>query len=207
MVDHLWHLNTTRLSEIIRPVEQPKYGCDVDWRDLATQMNRYRDSFGGLEINPDFQRGHVWNAFQQKKFIESVIRGAISASALHIQWNCPNWENDKYEGDLPRGFQCIDGLQRLTSVAKFLKGELRPFGLTIADLDHSRFQIKNRYSFRFQIFCFEKKVDVLDHYLDFNDGGVAHSQDELARVRSMRDAIGFYSNCSEDCSRPNPAGF
>lgn len=204
--DHAkWLSNSSRLADIIRPIGQPKYGCDVEWRDLGRQLTRYRDTWGGLDLNPDFQRGHVWTNVQQQKFIESVLRGAVSASALHIQWNCPNWENDHYDGDLPLGFQCMDGLQRLTAVTKFMASEVRPFGLTVEDLDCSRFQIKSAFSFRFQVFCFERKVDVLNHYLDFNDGGVAHSQSELDRVMAMRDEIASKLDSTLDDALPDPS--
>ena len=185
----LWKDNTERLQALIQPVNQPKYATDVCWSDLEWVLARYQKDWGGMDLCPDFQRGHVWTSGQQQAYVEAILRGAASSSALHIQFNCPNWENDNYAGDLPLGFQCIDGLQRLTAVTKFLHGETRPFGLTPEDLKLSRFQIKNSFAFRFQVFCFEKKADVLSHYLDFNSGGVAHSPEEIDRVRRMRDQL------------------
>lgn len=180
-----WDQNTERLSAIIRPIAQRLYSTDVEWRNLDHRLAKYGEDWGGMDLNPDFQRGHVWTKCQQQRFIEAALRGTLSTSAFNIQFNCPNWENDHYEGDLPRGFQCIDGLQRITAVSKFVRGEILPFGLHIRDLDISRFQIKTHYNFHFQVFAYEKRSEVIQHYLDFNDGGTQHPLDEIERVRNL----------------------
>ena len=55
-----WDLNTERLSAIIRPVPQRLNSTDIEWR--------------GLDLNPDFQRGHVWTESQQQ-LIAAVYLG------------------------------------------------------------------------------------------------------------------------------------
>lgn len=184
-VRQAWRLNTERLSAIIRPVAQRIYSTDVEWRDLDERLAHYGRDWGGMDLNPDFQRGHVWTEIQQQRFIEAALRGTLGTSALSIQFNCPNWENEHYCGDLPRGFQCIDGLQRITAVSRFIQGHVLPFGLSVADLDLSKFQIKNNYAFRLEVFAFEQKAKVIEHYLGLKDGGTPHSEEEIARVRNL----------------------
>lgn len=119
---------------------------------------------GGFNLEPDYQRGHVWTADQQQAYIENVLRGVIDTAGLLLKFNCPNWENDKYEGALPRGFECLDGLQRLTAVVKFCEGEVRPFGLAVGDLAYSSFSVSN-LNFRVAFYNFQTRADVLRHYL------------------------------------------
>ena len=35
---------------------------------------------GALTVNPEYQRGAVWNSTLQKKLIDSVLRGSISTT-------------------------------------------------------------------------------------------------------------------------------
>lgn len=181
--------NTAALDAIIRPLGTAKYEIDASFRDLDGMLATYVRDWGGLDMNPDFQRGHVWSPDQQQHYIENVLRGVVSSSGFVIQFNCANWENDGYDpvtGDLPRGFHCIDGLQRVTAVRKFLAGDVKPFGLDVSELDNSSFSMKRgRFQFRLAVHTFEHRADLLAHYLDLNEGGTPHSNEEMARVRAM----------------------
>lgn len=181
--------NTERLAAIIKPLSTAKYECDSDWTFIAKQFKYWEDDYGSLDMNPDFQRGHVWTKEQQLHFIENCLRGVVSSSGFVIQMNCPNWDSDKVKTDLPKGFQCIDGLQRYTAVQEFLNGNIKPFGLTVDDLHYSSFMIKTSYRFRVAVHTFTKKKDLLDHYLAINTGGTPHSAAEIERVKAMREGV------------------
>lgn len=176
---------SAELKAIIRPLRTACYEVDYAWSSFAKALRSFEADYGGLEMDPDFQRGHIWTPEQQQHFIENVLRGVVSSSGLLIQFNCPNWDNDSYEGDLPRGFQCIDGLQRVTAVLAFLEGRVKPFGLTVDDLKGTCFATHNTYRFRVAIHNFSQRADLLQHYLDLNEGGTPHTQEELQRVRQL----------------------
>lgn len=177
---------TAALSTIIRPLRTAQYETDIMFGHLEQALAGYEKDWGGLDLNPDFQRGHVWTADQQRHFVENILRGVVSTSGFLIQMNCPNWDVDNYNGDLPRGFQCIDGLQRITAVREFLAGKVFPFDLGVDDLNGSSFSMKrNLYRFRFAVHNFESRAELLQHYLDLNVGGTPHTEDEIARVKSL----------------------
>jgi hypothetical protein len=176
------------LASIIRPVKAAERNMDYPWPDIEHYLTRMGTGYGGLDMDPDFQRGHKWTLEQQVRFIESALRGAAPRNSFMIQFNCPNWNEEDIVTDLPRGLQCIDGLQRYTAVQAFMRGEIQPFGLTLEDLQGSSFS-PDRIHFHVGIFVFLNKVDLLNHYLDFNGAGVAHEPAELDRVRAMRDAL------------------
>lgn len=180
---------TAALSQIIHPLRTAAYEVDYPFSGVERMLQDFAKDWGGVELNPDFQRGHVWASEQQQHYIENILRGVVSSSGLLVQFNCPNWNDRGYAGDLPRGMQCIDGLQRLTAVRKFLAGEVRPFGLQVRDLDRSFFSMTGlTYRFRVAIHDFRSRKDLLQHYLDLNAGGIPHSKEELERVRKLRDA-------------------
>jgi len=51
----------------------------------------------GLEMNPDFQRGHVWTEDQQCKYIEFLLRGG--KSGRDIYFNYPSWRINVKDGE------------------------------------------------------------------------------------------------------------
>lgn len=182
---------TESLNAIIKPLRTARYEVDHQWRDLQRAFDGYARDWGGFDLDPDFQRGHVWSPQQQRHFIENVLRGVVSSSGFLVQMNCPNWDfaDADYVGDLPLGMQCIDGLQRITAAQQFLAGEVRPFGLSVGDLDGSAFSAKGSLlRFRVAVHNFQSRADLLQHYLDLNAGGTPHSPAEIERVGKLRDA-------------------
>ncbi|MEX3983865.1 hypothetical protein AB4Y45_33310 [Paraburkholderia sp. EG287A] len=187
-------LTKAELDALVKPVQAPRYEVDSAWVYLDTSVSEFAKGYGAVEMNPDFQRGHVWKSEQQRHYIENAMRGVVPTSGMTIQFNCRNFDSLSRvaeDSDLPDGLQCIDGLQRWTAVRGFLAGEVCPFGLSIEDLRGTDYDPKRMiYSrFRLAVFSFQYKLEVLDHYLALNAGGTPHSDAELTRVRAMRDEL------------------
>lgn len=177
------------LEQIIRPLPEPAWAADYMLGYLEQALADFEKDWGGCNLTPDFQRGHVWTREQQERFVEALLRDALPVSALLIQFNCPHWQNYNYDGELPREVQCVDGLQRLTAIRKFLAGEIRAFGLSANALSGTRFDVRRSlYRLRFAMHTFQTKAELLQYYLDVNDGGTPHTEEELERVRAMMRA-------------------
>jgi hypothetical protein len=156
----------------------PKSGwcVDVAWRDLEVYIAKAADPLP-LDLNPDFQRGHVWTDEQRTRYVEYVLRGGEGGKEL--LFNCRGWQNVRT--DHPGPYQIIDGLQRLTAVRRFLAGELRAFGRY-----REQFQGQMRYYLGFKWRVFElTRAEVLQFYLDLNAGGTPHAESEIERVRAL----------------------
>lgn len=71
--------------------------------------------FGGLDLQPDYQRGYIWKTDFKDKLIYSIIKryptGNISVRSL----NTPNSKGAKEE--------VVDGQQRLTTIKNFVSNE------------------------------------------------------------------------------------
>lgn len=139
---------------------------------------------GSFELEPDFQRGHVWTDAQRVAYVESLIR---KTAPVKLLFNCPGWtRTEACDGDIPANtFQCIDGLQRLTAVRKFMAGEFRVFDRYFAaDLKASPFDLA-RYRMSVEVFEFNRRADLLQFYIDLNSGGTVHAPSEIERVRGL----------------------
>ncbi|OAD16464.1 DUF262 domain-containing protein [Achromobacter insolitus] len=173
----------------VRPLAKATYEVDVQLSHvesfLAGQSTDLASMGGALELEPDFQRGHVWTDEQRIKYVESLLRGSAPRSIL---FNCPGWTSSNKPGDIPlHSFQCVDGLQRLTAVRKFMAGEFNVLGdLSAMHLKGSPFD-PARYTLKVSVYEFKNRADLLQFYLDLNSGGTVHAADELARVRRLYD--------------------
>ncbi|HAN4572473.1 TPA: DUF262 domain-containing protein, partial [Escherichia coli] len=75
-------------------------------RSCSDLVRMYNE--GTLNIQPDFQRDIVWNSSAQTRFIDSLIKQLpIPSMCFSFDYNSQEW-------------QVIDGLQRMTSIIRFL---------------------------------------------------------------------------------------
>lgn len=162
----------------IKPVTQ--WGADfydVSWTGLRNQLAEYNKDYG-LDLDPDFQRGHVWTESHQIAFVEFKLRGGKSGGDILL--NCPAWYHSSEAKD--RTMQLVDGKQRLTAVTRFMNNEIPAFGHFLNEYeDTPRFA---RTRFTLFINCLQTRAEVLQWYLEVNSG-TPHSEDELNRVKKL----------------------
>ena len=169
----------------IPKVERWGKSFTVPWNDLENQLATY-ETETGLDLNPDFQRDHVWSRQQQIKYVEYVLRnGNLNR---HIIFNCPGFLNTG-DSNVTGPMLLIDGKQRLQAARLFIANKLPVFdGLYRKDFtwDGSRhLRMPPLLSFTFYVNDLETRAEVLRFYLDLNTGGVVHSDAEIDRVRQL----------------------
>ena len=157
-----------------------RYRVDVPLGHLVDKVDKWIEEMN-LQLNPDFQRGHVWTLPQQIAFVEFILRNGKTSP---IQFNHPNWMGN-FKGE----FVCVDGLQRLTAIIKFCKNELPVFGgVYLKDFDDADL-ILRRYDIAIRINDLKTRKEVLNWYLELNSGGTPHSEEEITKVQKMLESI------------------
>lgn len=164
----------TRFQDIPQFVH-PHYAIDVPLDYLETILERFSDKHNPLKMCPDFQRGHVWSGAQQIAFVEYFLKGGISGR--DIFFNHPGWMKD-FVGD----FVLVDGLQRLTAALRFLRNEIPAFGSLRCEYTDN---IQATRSFKFHVASLKTRAEVLQWYIDLNEGGTPHADAEIERVRGL----------------------
>jgi hypothetical protein len=137
------------------------------------------DSDHKIVLDPEFQRGHVWTEEQQRRFVEYALHGGQESCVVifNVKRTKPTWT-----------FTCVDGLQRLTAVYRFMHDQLTVFdGLTCSSMvKHSEFKKFPWTDFRFTVSTtYLSDIDVLRFYLELNSNGTPHSVEEIARVQTL----------------------
>lgn len=150
-----WHTADYPLHHLLRVVEDPDY----PW-----------------ELNPAYQRAHVWTDKQRRLFVGHLFdNGRVPLVFLQ------EWES-------ARPYEVIDGKQRLTSCLMFLKGEI-PAELSNERLlwyrDFDEIDRRACPTIKCGIVRLASQADVLRFYIKLNNGGTAHTDDEIDRVRAL----------------------
>jgi len=170
-----------RYRDLPQFTRSSEYRVDVPWGYLETVLSGYADDAKSsgipFEMDPDFQRGHVWSREKQVRYVEFVLRGG--RSSCDIYWNCPGWNTGSRIGGR---FVLVDGKQRVEAVRAFMRGDFPAFGTLVGDFT-DKLPIHSR--FKFHVNDLSTEAEVLQWYLDLNDGGVVHTDDELNRVRTL----------------------
>jgi uncharacterized protein with ParB-like and HNH nuclease domain len=164
-----------KFSQIPQYTRDGNYSINVSWKYLEKWIDEH-ESEVGLNLNPDYQRAHVWSKNQQIAFVEFQLRGGVGSNIL--RYNCPGWMAG-FEGP----FELVDGKQRLEAVLKFMRNELKVFGYYLSEFEDNINII--RPDFIMTINDLPLRSQVLQWYLDINAGGVIHTEEELERVRKL----------------------
>lgn len=171
-----------KIKTIPKNIPTGSYKVDVPVKYLPKKIKEFQDEMG-LDLNPEFQRGHVWNLEQRIAFIEFLLQeGKVNP----IYFNCKGWNR----GELGK-FVIVDGKQRLTSILMFMNNEFPVYkhmdkdgvGFYAKELDLVNFDVS------YVVNELETDAQVMQWYLQMNKGNIAHTKKEIERVEKLLNSI------------------
>jgi hypothetical protein len=158
--------------------QQRSYSISALWEGTAACTTQDQERQLLNLVLPPWQRPAVWTEQQQARFIEGIFLG-LGTGFYVINGR----DYDQGGKDMPMSGWLIDGQQRITSVARFVKGELAIFdGIRYDDLSIS----DKRRRFNNVIFpCIELEYQpdeelLKELYRRLNFSGTAHTAADLA---------------------------
>lgn len=169
----------TKFADIPSFTRDGSWQCDFDFAYLLQFIDEHIKSYG-LQLNPDFQRGHVWTEEQQIAWLEFFLRGGRTGRILYF--NCPWWQDEKEDKGY-NDFVCVDGLQRITAIRRFMNGEIPVFGSYVNEYEDTMSIV--RHSIKVNINNLKSEKEVLQWYIDMNAGGTPHTNEEIERIKQM----------------------
>ena len=164
----------TRFRDAPKFTRSGHWECNFRLDEAVLFVERQRADGLAVDIDPDFQRGHVWTEAQQVAWLEFVIRGGITSRVLYF--NHPGWMGD-WKGTLV----LVDGKQRLEAIRRLVGNEIKVFGSYFREFTDPLFMP----DIRINVNDLKTRAEVLQWYIDFNTGGVVHADAEIARVRDL----------------------
>lgn len=173
------YMKITKFKDVPRFTRDGTYQVDYDFKHLVNALDMLEKNHG-LQLNPKFQRGHVWTREQQIAWLEFFLRGGRSGRILYF--NKPDWNVSVPEGAY-NDFVCVDGLQRITAIRAFMNGEIPAFGSYINEFTDQMSIVRD--SIKMNVNDLKSEKEVLQWYVDMNAGGTPHTDAEIERVKKM----------------------
>ena len=164
-----------RFRDIPQFTRDGAWECDYDITRVVEQIEDWNKEFG-VNLEPDFQRGHVWSEKQQIAWLEFLLKGGKTSRILYF--NNPNW--GKYDGK--DDMVCVDGLQRFTAIKRFVNNEIKVFGHYFNEYEDS---VRLVSGIKINVNNLQTRKEVLQWYIDFNSGGTIHTTEEIDRVKKL----------------------
>lgn len=165
-----------RFQDVPQFTRVAPYAVDVGWDYLKDHLENHGVG-NDLDLDPDFQRGHVWSEDKRVGFVEFVLRGGTSARNLYF--NCPGFAHGRLGN-----YVLVDGKQRLTAAVDFLDDKIKVFGGLVYSDFTDRLDIMT-VRFRWHVNDLKTRAEVLQWYLDLNTGGVVHTSEEIEKVKCL----------------------
>jgi hypothetical protein len=177
----------------------PDYAVTVPWQSIDRTLDDYKEPYG-LDLDPDFQRGHVWTEEQQIAYIEFILSGGKTGRELLL--NQSSFAGRGGGGTEP--MVLVDGKQRLTAVQRFLHDEIPAFGYFYHEFGDKIRMSPSGPNFTFRINDLKTREAVLKWYLEINSGGTPHSKEEIMRVSKLLEEARQTQSTSESKGKMQP---
>ena len=162
-----------KFSDIPQFVHDGNWQCYFDlhrvWEWVDSQSKD-----GPVDLNPPFQRAHVWSEAQQIAWLEFHLRGGKTGRVIYF--NHPYWGNFSKPGTLT----IVDGKQRLEAIRRFIGNEIPVFGNLYRDHTDSP---RVRQGIEICVNTLKTDAEVVQWYIDMNAGGTPHTNDEIEKAR------------------------
>ena len=171
----------TRFQDIPQYTRAGSWECDFDLEGAWHQIQKWQadeDGGGALDLNPDFQREHVWSEAQQIAWLEFFVRGGKTARVLYL--NHEGWGRS-YTGS----FVVVDGKQRIEAIRRFIENEIPIFGSYFHEFTD---RLRLCQTIKINVNDLKTRAQVLRWYIETNSGGTAHTDAEIERVRELLKA-------------------
>lgn len=178
----LWHeLNPLRTSE--QKMAPPLFKKEEDIRisyyqnSISSILHRYHHS--GVDINPDYQRGNVWEMEDKIKLLDSIFNNIDIGKFTFIELPYDRKRNTPH-------VEILDGKQRLMAIVDFYENRYKYNGYYFKDL-----HVNDQHHFRGYNTVFGDVMEYptqdqkYEYFLKLNTGGKPVEESHLNKVREL----------------------
>lgn len=170
------------MSAGFKNFHRPISGKSQHWglREIVNTLSR-----GEFDLDPIYQRGHVWDEEHQKAFLGFYLEGGVIPT-IYLR------ELSDYTQ--PFFYEVVDGKQRLTALQKWWNNEIPAVlssGREVWQREFDEIELRQINSQRIASVILEgPDSEIMEVYLRLNSCGVAHTKEELDTVRDLLKKVG-----------------
>lgn len=139
----------------------------------------YKHYHFGVDFNPDYQRGYVWNQEDKELLIDSVFKNIDIGKFVFVRLSDTEWSKRNF------GYEILDGKQRLSTLIEFYENKITYKEKYFNDLsDRDKWIFKNHNVSVAEVNETDKKT-ILKYFLMLNRAGKTMDKEHLKAVEDM----------------------
>lgn len=133
----------------------------------------------GVDMDPDYQRGYVWDDSDREYLIESIFQNVDIGKFVFVHLDGDEW--------MKRGvsFEILDGKQRLNTLKMFYENRFSYKGKYFNDLSPSDRRAFMEHNISYADVASPSKKDIYRYFLKLNRGGRQMDKAHLDYVESL----------------------
>lgn len=133
----------------------------------------------GVDMNPDYQRGLVWDSADKEYLLDSIFKGIDIGKFVFVHRPDEKWKVDRIS------YEILDGKQRLNTLIEFYEDRITYKGCTFSQLGW-----EDRRTFKEHMVSVAEvretnKKDILVSFLSLNRGGRVMDKGQIEKVEKM----------------------
>jgi len=174
----LWHEIVSKNKKLLNKsvFEEEKLNFNFYQTELSDLLSKYY--YFGIDMNPSYQRGFVWNQEQKELLIESIFQNIDIGRFVFV--DLPYEENADYS------LEILDGKQRLSTIIDFIEDKIQFKGhYYFSDLSFSDQRKFKRI--KVNISNVDKKdlsdKEIIKYFVKFNSTGTPIDQNFLKELK------------------------
>lgn len=167
----------TRFRDVPQLMTAGQWECGFPIVRIGKQLDDWKHEYS-LDIDPDFQRFHVWTAAQQTAWMEYLLRGGRTGRTIYF--NAYDWSRTPQD----KGMVLVDGKQRLEALRRFFANEIPAFGSYYREFTDDPDMMRGGLLL-LNVHDLPARSMVLQWYCEMNAGGTPHTDAEIERVRAL----------------------
>lgn len=133
----------------------------------------------GVDMQPDYQRGYVWEQNDKELLIDSIFNNIDIGKFAFIHLNDSKWM------ETGKGYEILDGKQRLNAIIEFYENRFPYKGKYYNDLSKKDKMIFKHHNVSIGEIREADKKAVLKYFLMLNRTGKSMDKSQLDKVEQM----------------------
>lgn len=174
----------------VRPI-----GCSTDtkftenrdiklfYNNLTIESLIYYHYHFGIDFDPDYQRGYVWDQKNKELLLDSIFKNIDIGKFVLIHLSDEEW----YKRGI--GYEILDGKQCLSTLIEFYENKLSYKGKYYNDLSRMDKRTFNNHKIAVAEVRETDKKTVLKYFLMLNRTGKSMDESHLAEVENMLNSM------------------
>jgi len=150
-------------------------------RDLSGILSLMTSSYG-IDLDPDYQRGNVWNENQKVALIDSIFKNIDIGKFTIIK---RKWGSNPNKPKTPFMYEMLDGKQRITTLFEFYMSRFKYKGMFFYQMNP-----RDRNHFKHYPISYAETEPLTDeqkyrYFLKLNTCGTPVDKNHLRKVREL----------------------